>query len=122
MAKRILLVDDDIDDQMIIQSAIEMIDPSHDCTFASNGREAIEYLERAAPFDIVLLDLNMPLMNGFDTLRNIKQLNRHIPVVIISTSSLTYDIERCNRLGADRYIVKPDTFPLLVDELKHVLE
>jgi CheY-like chemotaxis protein len=124
MAKRILLVDDDIDDQMIVRSAIQMLDPSHDCTFANNGKEAIEFLEGIFAFDIVILDLNMPLMNGFDTLKAIRAsaILKDLPVVVISTSGFKYDIERCIRYGASRYIIKPDTFPALMNELKNVLE
>ena len=122
MSKRILIVDDDVDDQLLIQRAILEVTSEHYFIIANNGNEAINLVEQHKHFDIVLLDLNMPLMNGFDTLKIIKQLNSDIPVVIISTSSLTYDIERCKRLGADQYIVKPDTFTSLVNKLKHVLE
>lgn len=121
MSKKILLVDDDIDDQMIISSAIKLIDPNHEFIFASNGIEAIEYIEKLPPFDIVLIDLNMPLMNGFDTLKNIKMINRETPVVMISTSGFKYHIERCKYLGAASYIVKPNSFDELVKELKQVL-
>lgn len=123
MSKKILLVDDDLDDQMILQSAIQMIEPSHACSFASNGREALEYLETGGPYDLILLDLNMPLMNGFNTLETIKTMVRYknIPAVIISTSTLSQDIERCKRHGASKYIVRPDNFRALLSELQYVL-
>ncbi|MFT3910951.1 MAG: response regulator [Ferruginibacter sp.] len=122
--KRILIIDDDIDDQMIILSAIKLIGPAYECEFASNGTEAIEYAEQSMPYDIVLIDLNMPLMNGFDTLRILRSIKLYddVPLVIISTSNNNYDMDRAKQLGANRYIIKPDTFPGLVNELKLALE
>lgn len=124
MPKRILLIDDDIDDQMILRSAIELVDPALECSFASNGKEAVEYMERDLPFDMILLDLNMPMMNGFETLKTIKKMfgYQEVPVVVISTSSSNNDIERCILMGASRYIIKPETFPALIDELKQLLD
>ena len=121
---RILIVDDDIDDQLIIRWAIREIIPKHECTIANNGEEAMEYIETAVPYDIVLLDLNMPVMNGFDTLKTIKQIDgyKEVPVIIMSTSRSHYDIERSKRLGASKYIQKPGTFSELVDELKQLLQ
>jgi CheY-like chemotaxis protein len=120
---RILLIEDDTDDQMIMRFAIERVIPTYECTIANNGREAIGYVESDSPYDIVLIDLNMPLMNGFETLKIIKKIDQYknVPVVIVSTSRSKYDIDRSKRLGATHYIIKPDTLPELVDELKYVL-
>jgi len=64
-AKRILLVDDDVDDQVYFLDAINEINPSMECKLANNGLEALQSIKILPAFDIIFLDLNMPIMNGF---------------------------------------------------------
>lgn len=107
------LIDDDVDDQEIFLSVMEDIAPSIHCVTAMNGQEAIKKLscEEVKP-DVIFLDLNMPLMNGkqFLMARNEMDQLRHIPVIILTTTSDKPSIEETMELGAKDYITKPDKF------------
>lgn len=107
------LIDDDIDDQEIFLSVLEDIAPSIRCYTAANGQEAISKLtsEEIKP-DLIFLDLNMPLMNGKQFLKACNLLDgcRHIPVIVLTTSSDKNSIEETMQLGARDYITKPDKF------------
>lgn len=86
--RMILLVDDDPDDQLIFKDALGELGEDVGCATASNGREALAYLQKMPPPEVIFLDLNMPVMNGFDFLMHIKDnpLLRKIPIVIYTTS------------------------------------
>ena len=107
------LIDDDPDDQEIFLSVLGSIDPSVKCLTAMNGQEAIKKLGSAeVKPDLIFLDLNMPLMNGkqFLVARNLLDECRHIPVIILTTSSDRSSMEETRQLGAKDYITKPDKF------------
>ena len=109
MKHKVLIVEDDIDDQLLFTETIHDIDPSYECACVGNGAEAISYLENTVTLpSIILLDLNMPLMNGFDFLETIKKMEnfRNLPVVIFSTSSAIQDMQRTKRLGATSFFTK----------------
>lgn len=80
----------------------------HETGFADNGRTALEAL-RAGPWDLVLLDITMPEMDGYETLRRIKEdpSLAHIPVIMVSAIDEIDSVVRCIELGADDYLSKP---------------
>jgi CheY-like chemotaxis protein len=123
-SKRILLVDDDIDDQVYFMDAISEINPSIECKIANNGLEAMQELQILPAFDFIFLDLNMPIMNGFECLSSLKaeEQFRKIPVVIFTTSKNSLDIERTKELGADLFFTKPTNFNTLCNKLKQIFE
>src|SRR5215204_2936835 len=88
--KPILLVDDDEEDRMLIQEAFDEIGAPDVVHYEANGEDALSYLERSAEAlpNLIVLDLNMPRMNGTQTLRHLKSDERykHITVIIYSTS------------------------------------
>lgn len=110
---KILLVDDDIDDRAIMLDALEQLNQGNEVNCADNGESALSLLnEYAASGDfpcLIVLDLNMPKMNGTDTLRNLKKDIRFkdIAVVIYSTSVNPIEKEACMQLGAQSYVTKP---------------
>ena len=112
-SEKILLVDDDAEDREIIEDAFKEISAENHIQFQTNGEEAIQYLE--ANYDtgyvpcLIVLDLNMPKMNGTQALRLIKNDERfkNIPVIIYSTSLNNIEKEECLQLGAHSYIIKP---------------
>ena len=112
-AFKILLVDDDPEDRAIIQDAMDSIDAGEIIHFAEHGEQALEILEQGVLMDrlpcIVVLDLNMPRLNGTETLRLIRSNDqlKNISVVIYSTSINPLEKEKCMRLGANDYITKP---------------
>lgn len=116
VALKILLVDDDPEDRAIMQEAIELAPGKDTFWFAENGEDALSkldefYLSGHLPC-LIVLDLNMPRMNGTQTLSYLKADERfqNIPVIIYSTSVNMLEKEKCMRLGAHSYIAKPVSF------------
>jgi CheY-like chemotaxis protein len=112
----ILVVDDDKEDHLILQDYFEG-EGLHGCViFMENGQKAIEYLEEIRdPQELpslIILDLNMPILNGTQTLLRIKQnfQYKHIPVIIYSTSDNETEKRKCLSFGAVDYMVKPVSF------------
>lgn len=119
----ILMVDDDLDDIMLVSDAFSRIETGIDFRSVKNGRELLDYLRRKEKRpDLILLDLNMPLMNGRETLREIKATTdfQYIPVVVFTTSADEKTISDCYCLGASAYIVKPAGFEELTETARSI--
>ena len=103
----LLVVDDEPFNHTLIKRLLDAEGYS-DVSFAENGRQAMDMLQKSK-FDIVLLDIEMPEMNGFEVLEAIKAdlNNRHIPVIMISGVEDTDSIAKCIELGAEDYLSKP---------------
>jgi CheY-like chemotaxis protein len=109
--KKILYADDDLDDKTWVSEANYILNYSLDIEFVENGRQVFEWLKQCKELPaLIVLDLNMPELDGRQTLQRLKasELYKNIPVVIVTTSSNKVDVEICKRLGAVRYLVKPD--------------
>lgn len=121
--KKCLLVDDDEDDREIFCLALERIDPSIECITARDGVEALLVLNKTKYVpDYIFLDLNMPVMDGKECLKEIrkqKHLNE-IPVIIFTTSSAEKDKEETKALGASAFITKPPLVSTLAEKLTEV--
>jgi two-component system response regulator len=124
----ILIAEDDPDDQLLLRDAFRQARVADDVTIVCDGSELLEYLrahrspkEGGRP-DLVLLDLNMPRVDGREALASIKADSDlcSIPVVVLTTSSDEGDILKCYALGANSYICKPDSFSDLVDIVAHL--
>ena len=122
-AKRVLLVEDDEDDQWLFIEALRLTHPGLEFAVANNGIEALSLIKSPLLYDIIFLDLNMPLMDGYECLINLKRdkYYKNVPVVVISTSSNEDDKEKCKTLGAASYYTKPPTFRKLFSDLKNIL-
>jgi CheY-like chemotaxis protein len=122
---RVLLIDDDEDDQELFLMAMKEIASSVQCTALSSARIALKQLEtHALKTDLIFLDLNMPLMTGQQFLSELnkrEELNR-IPVIILSTSSNSETINETKALGAKVFITKPSDFKELKNVLFKILE
>ncbi|KPV98286.1 Response regulator rcp1 [Pseudoalteromonas sp. P1-9] len=127
----ILMADDDEDDRLLTQDALEESRVINNLYFVNDGVELMAYLNNQAPFEdkqkyprpnIILLDLNMPRMDGREALKLIKENAelRSIPVVILTTSKQEEDKLRGYDLGAASYITKPVTFEGLVELMKQL--
>jgi CheY-like chemotaxis protein len=119
-ASSILIVDDDTDDREIIRDAFASVYEGTEYLQVESGEQLMEYLHRLKPVEfpsLVLLDLNMPGMDGRDALREIKSSERLrvIPVAVFTTSSSPRDRQTAYALGANCFITKPDTFNKLVE-------
>ncbi len=124
LLKNVFLVDDDIDDQLFFTDALKEIDETIECTIANNGKEALEKLRKLDVLpEILFLDLNMPFMNGYECLSELKAEARlsEIPVVIFTTSNDPKDAELTHQLGANVFLSKPNEFTLLRPKLERIL-
>jgi CheY-like chemotaxis protein len=112
----ILLIDDDDDDLEFFVSAVNEISSSLLCITESSAQKALDKLKNneTAP-DVIFLDLNMPVMNGFQFLAEVKndRTLKDIPVIILSTSSVPITIQQTKALGAVDFITKPNNFAAL---------
>jgi len=125
----ILVCDDDEDDRLLTEQALEDAHVSNDVRFVQDGEQLLDYLYQrgqyagetgAAPRPgLILLDLNMPKMDGREALKIIKgdKSLHDIPIVVLSTSSLDQDIVKSYQLGVNSFITKPVTFPGLVEAM-----
>lgn len=120
-SKVFLLADDDRDDTDMFREALMIIDKDIICHCATDGREALKILnELTENPDLIFLDVNMPIVNGWKCLKLLKSEERykHLPVIIISTSSNQGELDIAANLGALGYFIKPNDF----NELTKVLE
>ncbi len=124
--KNILLVDDDPEDREIFLECIGMIDHSIHCFSAADGEKAIQLLNNDIlnKPDLIFLDVNMPFLNGKQTLERMKSNSdlRNIPVIMYSTSFSIQDETDIRHLGAAELLIKPTAFDVLVSSLKGILE
>lgn len=107
----ILLVEDNPGDAFLISHALQQR-PETILHQVSHGKDALRFLREAVQLpDLMLLDLNLPQMNGFEVLSQIKMDPElmHLPVIVLSTSSSEQDVLRCYRLHANCYLTKPLT-------------
>ena len=122
----ILFADDDKDDQIMVKEAFEDNRLANDLRFVNDGNELLEYLNRKGKYndpksspkpDLILLDLNMPKMDGREALNEIKKDDtfRRIPIVVLTTSKAEEDVIRTYDLGVNSYITKPVTFEGMVN-------
>ena len=124
MHKTFLLVDDDSDDRELFMAALQNVAPAFNCICFKNGSEAIQHLKTSEPVDLVFLDLNMPIMDGWECIKRLKQDDhlKEIPVVIYTTSSNERDIIQAKTLGAKCFFIKPDDFTTLNNVLRMITE
>jgi len=121
----ILVAEDDGDDQMLFNAALKECSTDFIVNFFANGEQLIQFLDRLLSVRpcCIFLDLNMPKMDGLETLRCIKDHEqlRNIPVVMLSTSNNPSEIDTCRASGAFDFLVKPETYGKLVAMIKEVL-
>jgi CheY-like chemotaxis protein len=131
--KVVLMAEDDEDDLLLVKAAFAASGLPLELRSVSDGEELIEYLFRRNRFEdpclspkpnLILLDLNMPKKDGRQALSEIMghPKFRRIPVVVLTTSRDTTDIQDCYKLGAKFYATKPNNFQGLVDMLKSIRE
>ena len=122
----ILVADDDADDRLMIEEAFLERRVRNQVDFVEDGEELLEYLHREGKYTsmrgqpypgLILLDLNMPKVDGREALRRMKTdaLLQRVPVVVLTTSRAEEDIIRTYGMGVNSFITKPVTFEGLVD-------
>ena len=123
--KPILLVEDDSVDAMTVKRAMRDLQVGHSVIHSVNGEEAMKYLtspDTEKPF-VILLDLNMPKMNGIEFLKVMKTYPeiKTIPVIVLTTSKEQRDILDSFELGASGYMVKPVDYSKFVEILSRIM-
>ncbi len=119
---RIMTVDDSKAVREVIQNAADVL--GFECIHAEDGREAMAKLdEYDGNIDLVLLDWNMPIMDGMETLESIKSHGRHksIPVTMVTTESEREKVVAAIRAGAKNYVMKPFSQEELVNKIMESL-
>jgi CheY-like chemotaxis protein len=127
----ILIADDDADDRMMAKEALEECRLANAVYFVEDGVELLAYLRRQGRFaepdaaprpGLILLDLNMPKMDGREALREIKAdpLLRRTPIIVMTTSKAEEDIYRSYDLGVSSYVTKPVSFDGLTEVMKAI--
>jgi two-component system sensor histidine kinase/response regulator len=105
---RILLAEDNFVNQRLVQRILEK--EGHEVVVVGNGREALEALGKAN-FDLVLMDVQMPEMDGLEAARMVRQMERitkaHIPIIALTAHAMKGDQDRCLEAGMDAYLSKP---------------
>jgi DNA-binding response OmpR family regulator len=104
MARKVLIVDDEPFIRNLIRDTLKP--RGFETGFAENGVEALEELDRR-PYDLVISDVVMPKMEGFELLKRIKKLQPNLPVIILTGFSREHDISDFLLYGADEYLTKP---------------
>ena len=126
----ILLADDNDDDLELEQRALAQYRLANDVVVVRDGVEALDFLYRRGEFQdrnpveplVVLLDINMPRVNGIEVLQRMKAdpRLRMVPVVMLTSSRQGPDVEQCYKLGANAYVVKPVDFGQFADAVKTI--
>ena len=112
------MVDDDIRNIFALTSVLEQHDMEVD--YAENGRDGIRKLQEIAEIDVVLMDVMMPEMDGYEAMRRVRELPRFrgLPIIALTAKAMKGDREKCIEAGASDYITKPVDTEQLVSLLR----
>jgi CheY-like chemotaxis protein len=120
----ILLADDDKEDFYLFREALKQLDPTVTLTHVEDSVQLIKYLNDVDIPDVIVLDVHMPYKPVLESLSDIKlnEKYKHLPVIIFSTSGDKETIDACYKAGATLYLVKPYTFPDLVNIIRKIVQ
>jgi CheY-like chemotaxis protein len=117
--KKILVVDDtDLNRDLVVQ----LLEEEFDTVIAENGAEALQMAHQERP-DLILMDLGMPVMDGWEATRRLKANDelRHIPVIAVTSHAMVGDEIEARRAGCDDYLPKPIDEDLLLNKIRKCL-
>lgn len=121
----ILLIEDDTIEIMKFNRVLKTLGLHHKVIEAHNGQEALEILKMKEVIpDIIILDLNMPKINGIEFLRILKKDDylKYIPAVILTTSNNHTDVLECYKIGISGYVLKPLKYDDYIERIKRMLD
>jgi len=120
--KNILLVEDNIINQKIIILSLKNIVKKIDV--ANNGEEALNLFKKEK-YDLILMDLQMPIMDGFIATKKIREIennsSNHTPIIAVTANALLGDRDKCIDAGMDEYISKPFKIDVLIDKMSKLI-
>ena len=124
MSRHVILIDDDKDDAEIFSDALDQLEAEFSLSHYDNGFTALHVLQQNldVPADIIFMDINMPKIDGWKCLRELKNIAslKNIPVVMYSTSNLAAETFSPGDVGAAAFLTKPDNFQELKAKLQAV--
>lgn len=103
--KHVLVVEDTKTNQMVIQILLEQM--GYNVTIAENGQECLDIIAENTAFDLILMDVSMPVMDGIEATKRLRHHNILTPVIALTAHSTPEDREECLLAGMDDFIVKP---------------
>ena len=115
---KILVADDNASNQLLMRILLNKL--GLEATIAANGKEAIEKLG-ADQFDLILMDIQMPIMNGYEATEAIRKSGNRIPIIALTASTSMSEVRRCKEAGCNEYLQKPINKQSLFDTLKQFL-
>jgi two-component system, sensor histidine kinase len=122
----ILLAEDNTFNQMLAKTVISKYMPDADLTIAANGKEVMKQLETNKIFDVILMDVQMPEMDGYETTRTIRKAEdktyQHIPIIACTAGVTPPEVEECYKSGMDDFLAKPFQPNDLVSKINHHLK
>jgi len=130
---KIHMCDDDPDDQLLVSDALLEARLGNKIDFTNNGVELLQYLNREGEFThlkgdplpgLILLDLNMPIMDGREVLTHLKNNDKFksIPIVVLTTSKAEEDVAKTYGMGVNSFIIKPVSFDSLVELIRSMTD
>lgn len=124
IGKHILVVEDNIDNQRLVDYLLRRCDATVE--MASNGQEAIDQIEATAAggaesrFDAVLMDMQMPVLDGFQATRQLRQQGCKLPIIALTANSMAGDKKKCLEAGCDAYVAKPINATELINVIQRL--
>ena len=120
MSKRILIVEDQADNRRILRDLLSSA--GYDIIIAENGQEALEVVPRERP-DLILMDIQLPLLDGYEATRRIKAnpTLRAIPIIVITSYAVSGDESKAKAAGCDAYVAKPFSPRALLAKVREFL-
>lgn len=117
----ILIAEDSKVNQMVLKTILEKA--GHRVTVVDNGHEAVNIIEQQQiPFNLVLMDMSMPILCGIEATKQIRKNNFNIPVIAITANAMNEDREKCIQAGMNDFLIKPIRATVLHELLKkHVV-
>lgn len=120
-SKNILIVDDDVRNTFALSSYLEEMGMK--TYVVENGFQAIEFLENNSTIDIVLMDMMMPEMDGYEAIELLrsKPSTKELPIISVTAKAMKSDREKCLAVGASEYVSKPVDLKALLEKMMQVL-
>ena len=119
MTKKILVVDDELKMRILIRDFLRR--EGFETMDVSNGEQAIEVFLNNKDISLIILDVMMPVMNGWETLQEVRTYSDSVPVLMLTAKSENEDVIKGFQLGSDDYLTKPFHMPILIERVKALL-
>ena len=118
--KKILVVDDEPDILKVVTFRVKKLE--YEVVTATNGQEALDLIQKEEP-DLILLDIELPVMNGYEVCQRVKtnEKLKHIPIIFLTASSASKIAEKVKEFNADDYLIKPFDSEELLKKIKNFI-